>query len=328
MKRILGDTKKEREEGESHENNERMEETIAMEERRTEPRIEITPSIDLVDNQQAIVNDSVNGIQTGNSPNGIRPQLVSQLEGVGDSVNNVEASLDRGHFGFNTAQLHQRQNVNMINGELDESELLMARELLLRSEVGGGGVDGGLEGLRRREGAPPRRSSPLDSDRRSPLDSIGPPSTVSPTSAASPASVAGRAGRRKPQAQWYTKAWFRTSFTILLALFIRVMMALRLNSLFSDSAFLPFLSMELSFLAAAAATKPAGLRIPIGGSIVESVVSALGFSREMLGNAIWWYEFGIQKPMQEFFLFFFAFVVAHLGIVHAQDYKPHMHEEL
>ena len=55
-------------------------------------------------------------------------------------------------------------------------------------------------------------------------------------------------------------------------------MQINLSDHFSDSAFYPFFSMELSFFVAAFCSKPPGYRIPIGGGIVEMVTNLLGNS--------------------------------------------------
>ena len=55
-------------------------------------------------------------------------------------------------------------------------------------------------------------------------------------------------------------------------------MQIKLSDYFSDSAFYPFFSMELSFFVAAFCSKPPGYRIPIGGGVVEAVINLLGMS--------------------------------------------------
>jgi len=134
--------------------------------------------------------------------------------------------------------------------------------------------------------------------------------------------------RSVASSRWYTKAWFRISFAILLALFVRVLMQINLSSHFSDSAFYPFFSMELCFFVAAFCSKPPGYRIPIGGGIVEMVTNLLGFSREILGNLKWFYEFAFLKPVEEFSLYFFVFAVTHLILHQVQDRHDFLHDEL
>ena len=62
----------------------------------------------------------------------------------------------------------------------------------------------------------------------------------------------------------------------------------------------------------------------------ETIFNVLlsGFSREILGNLKWFYEFAFQKPMEEFALYFFFFSISHLILNHVEDRASLPHDEL
>lgn len=42
----------------------------------------------------------------------------------------------------------------------------------------------------------------------------------------------------------------------------------------------------------------------------------------------WFFEFAVQKPSEEFFLYFFVFVASHVVLEHVQERSDAPHDEL
>jgi len=289
----------------------------------------------------------------GPEVNGFHPELqerAKELDSHSDDVACATApqptTLETGAFGFDASKLKKRDGNKLPKRDAivvqDEEELKQAKDLLLRDYISGTDVhkperpngvphsalDGDAPPKMRRVNAANKRQSKEDALRNELERLMNQERITQPQSSTKSSSRTNSTRRKTTSSMWYTKTWFRTTFAILLALFVRVLMQINLSDHFSDSAFYPFFSMELSFFVAAFCSKPPGYRIPIGGGIVEMVTNLLGISREILGNLKWFYEFAFQKPVEEFALYFFVFALSHLVLKHVEERDSLIHDEL